>query len=32
VGILAESMAMILANLVFGAMNVRGLLKWSREH
>jgi hypothetical protein len=31
VGILAESLAMILANLVFGAMNVRGLIKWSRE-
>jgi hypothetical protein len=31
VGILADSLAMILANLIFGAMNVRGIVKWSRE-
>jgi hypothetical protein len=31
VGVLAESLAMIVANLIFGAMNVRGIVKWTRE-
>jgi hypothetical protein len=30
-GVLAESIAMIVANFVFGVMNVRGIIKWSQE-
>ncbi len=30
-GVLTGSLAMILANLVFAGMNVRGLVKWSAD-
>lgn len=30
VGVLAGSIAMIFANIVFLSMNIRGLIKWSR--
>ncbi|XOF34633.1 MAG: PnuC protein [Candidatus Electrothrix sp. YB6] len=31
VGILADSMAMILANALFFSMNIRATIKWSKE-
>ena len=31
VGVLTESVAMVIANIIFFAMNVRALLKWGKE-
>ncbi|MCJ8312583.1 MAG: PnuC protein [Saccharospirillaceae bacterium] len=31
VGILTESVAMVIANIIFFSMNVRALLKWGKE-
>lgn len=31
-GVFTASLALIVANAIFAGMNVRGIIKWSREH
>ncbi|CAM3417196.1 nicotinamide mononucleotide transporter [Parendozoicomonas haliclonae] len=32
IGYLSESMAMIIANIIFFSMNLRAIIKWSKTH